>query len=122
MILINLNGKDSIYEQIVNQIKRLIKLGALKKGEKLPSVRMLAQDLGINPNTVARAYTTLEEEGIIYTLNKKGVYVSDDSKDETILLLQVEKTLLEFKKEGISKKELKDIINNIYGDTNVKNK
>ena len=74
MYLINLQGKESIFEQIKKQILRFIELGVLKPNDKLPSVRSLASDLGINPNTVARAYAELEKEGIIYTLNKKGVF------------------------------------------------
>lgn len=115
MLLINLNGKDSIFEQIKYQIKRFIELGALKPGEKLPSVRMLAQDLGINPNTVARAYSELESEGVIYTLNKKGVYVSDKKMDDTVLILQAQKAISSLKHDGLSKDDLLKVIGEIYG-------
>ena len=78
MFLINLQGKDSIYEQIRSQIEKFIKSGILKPDDKLPSVRSLAEDLGINPNTVMKAYQELEKNGYIYTVNKKGVFVSKD--------------------------------------------
>ena len=55
MYLITLQGKDSIYEQIKNQITKFVELGVLKANDKLPSVRSLASDLGINPNIVQRA-------------------------------------------------------------------
>ena len=86
MFLINLQGKESIYEQIRSQIERFIKAGILKADDKLPSVRSLAEELGINPNTVMKAYQELEKNGYIYTLNKKGVFVSRDvnAKDENI--------------------------------------
>ena len=56
MFNINLHGKDSIYEQIRDQILRYIELGIIRPNDKLPSVRQLALDLGINPNTVMKAY------------------------------------------------------------------
>lgn len=113
MYLINLQGKDSIFEQIKKQIIRFIEIGVLKPNDKLPSVRMLASDLGINPNTVARAYQELEKEGIIYTLNKKGVFVSD--KDKSNYLIDQAKVAIEaFKNDGLSKKELKNIIDELY--------
>lgn len=113
MYLINLQGKESIFEQIKKQIIRFIELGVLKPNDKLPSVRMLASDLGINPNTVARAYAELEKEGVIYTLNKKGVFVSD--KDNRNYLVDQAKVAIEtLKNDGLSKKELTKIINEVY--------
>lgn len=113
MYLINLQSKESIYEQIKKQIVRFIELGVLKPNDKLPSVRMLASELGINPNTVARAYQELEQDGIIYTLNKKGVFVS--SKDNSSYLIDQAKVAIEtFKNDGLSKKELINVINQIY--------
>lgn len=72
-----LSGKLSVYQTIVEQIKKEITLGVYKEGEKLPSCRELALQLAINPNTVQRAYSELEECGYIYTLPKKGVYVGN---------------------------------------------
>lgn len=113
MYLINLQGKESIFEQIKKQIIRFIEIGVLKPNDKLPSVRMLASDLGINPNTVARAYAELEKEGIIYTINKKGVFVSD--KDNKSYLIDQAKVAIEtFKNDGLSKKELTIIVNEIF--------
>lgn len=79
MLLINLQGKDPIYLQIKNQIIRFIELGVLTKDEKLPSVRQLAEELAVNPNTVQKAYAELEEEGYLYTLFKKGAFVKEQS-------------------------------------------
>lgn len=113
MFLIKLQGKESIYEQIKKQILRFIELGVLKSNDKLPSVRMLASDLGINPNTVARAYNELEAEGIIYTINKKGVFVSNREKND-YLLDQAKVAIDTFKNDGISKKDLLKIIEKVY--------
>ena len=113
MYLINLQGKQSIFEQIKSQIQRFVELGVLKPNDKLPSVRMLASDLGINPNTVARAYAELEAEGIIYTLNKKGVFVAD-KKDNNYLVDQAKIALETFRKDGLSKKEMLELIEQVY--------
>lgn len=71
----NLTSKQPIFEQIIEQIKEYIESGVYAENEKLPSVRELAAQLNINPNTVARAYSMLEDEKLIYSLNKKGYYV-----------------------------------------------
>lgn len=74
-MIVRLSGKQSVYLELADEYKRLIRAGALKNGEKLPSVRTLALELGINPNTVERAYGKLEEEGLVKSMEKKGVYV-----------------------------------------------
>jgi GntR family transcriptional regulator len=66
-----------IYVQIMNQVKYLVSAARLAPGEALPSVRKLAEQLVINPNTVARAYRELEGEGVLVTRRGAGVYVSD---------------------------------------------
>ena len=113
MYLINLQGKESINEQIKKQIIRFVDLGVLKPNDKLPSVRMLAQDLGINPNTVAKAYQQLEEEGIIYTINKKGVFVQNHAEDE-VHTLQAEMYIRDLKNQGVKKDTLLKIVDSIY--------
>ena len=69
---IHLTGKKSIYEEIKETVERYISLGVLKDGERLPSVRNLALKLGVNPNTVARAYYELEDEGVIRSIPRRG--------------------------------------------------
>lgn len=66
-----------IYLQIVNQVKYLVASGRLAPGEQLPPVRKLAEQLLVNPNTVARAYRELETTGVIVTRRGSGVFVSD---------------------------------------------
>ena len=74
-----LNYRDSkpIYEQIKEGIRRMIVMNVFKQDEKLPSVRVLACKYAINPNTIAKAYRELEEEGFIYTQSGKGTFVAD---------------------------------------------
>ena len=67
-----------IYLQIESQVKHAVAAGALKQGSALPSVRKLAADLRINPNTVARAYQNLERDGVIRTVPGGGTYVADN--------------------------------------------
>lgn len=67
-----------IYRQIVNQIKHLVASERLKPGDEMPPIRKLAQHLIINPNTVARAYRDLEQEGILVSRQGSGTRVSDD--------------------------------------------
>lgn len=66
-----------IYVQLVNQVKYLVSSGRLAAGEKLPPVRKLAEQLLVNPNTVARAYRELEQEGIVSTRQGSGVFVAE---------------------------------------------
>jgi len=72
------NASDRpVYQQIIGQIKRDIALGKLIKDEKLPTVRQLARQLAINPNTIAKAYRQLEQEGIIVTKPGAGAFVAN---------------------------------------------
>ena len=74
--MISLNYRDSrpIYEQLEEKLRRLILSGAIGEGEKLPSVRELASQLAINPNTIQRAYRELEQKGFIYSVPGKGSF------------------------------------------------
>lgn len=77
MIALDMSDKRPIYEQIVGRYKELIALGVLAPDEKMPSVRQLAIDLSINPNTIQRAYAELERSGFIYTVKGRGNFVAD---------------------------------------------
>lgn len=78
MFLINPKSKQPLYEQLVEQLRRQLVLGSMEAGEALPSVRQLAMELGINPNTIQKAYRRMEEEGMIVSIPGKGSFVSDD--------------------------------------------
>ena len=120
MILINLDyqSRTPIYEQIVTNIERYVAVGVLKPNEQMPSIRELASNLGINPNTVKKAYDILENKKVIVSMSTKGTYISDKTdevlenkkKDEIEKLNKQIKLLLSL---GISKKELVDVIKNI---------
>ena len=76
MILLDYKDRRPIYEQIVEKLSDLMVRGVLTENTPLPSVRSLAADLSINPNTVQRAYIELERQGYIYSLKGKGSFVA----------------------------------------------
>jgi len=82
MFSIIIKGGSPIYEQLCKRVTELISTGIMQKDEKLPPVREVAKQLGVNPNTVQKAYQTLEHLGLIYSVPAKGSYVS--SSDEGI--------------------------------------
>ena len=79
MIVLNMTDKRPIYEQIVDTYQKQISMGLIKPDEKIPSVRQLAIEMSINPNTIQKAYTELERNGYIYSVKGKGNFVSDIS-------------------------------------------
>lgn len=78
MIRIDYRDGRPIYEQVVDQVESLALRGALSSGSQLPSVRQLAVELSINPNTIQRAYAELERRGVIYAAKGRGNFISDD--------------------------------------------
>ena len=115
---VNFTGKREIYLEIAEKYESYIRLGILGEGEKLPSVRAAAQEMGINPNTMARAYSYLEERGLIYTLPKKGVYVAPtnaSNTNEENLTKEVLEALVSFKEKGLTRTELATLIEEVYG-------
>ncbi len=118
MIILDYRDRRPIYEQIMERFQELMMSGGLKQDEKLPSVRSLAMELSINPNTIQRAYAELERQGYIYSVKGKGSFVTDnsvlkDSKKQVVLKRQ-EETALEALLLNVEKEKLKDIIDKIY--------
>ncbi len=113
MFLLNLQSKDPIFAQIQAQIISFIEAGVLKPGDRLPSVRQLAQENGINPNTVAKAYAELEKAGIVYNLPKKGVYVAE-VHEESVRKTRIHDLLKNLKDSGTTKEELLEAVEELY--------
>lgn len=114
-IIINTSLMVPIYEQIVDQIKMLIRNGELKENDNLPSVRTLSKELKISALTVKKAYDNLESEGFTVTVHGKGTYVAATNTD---LLLEEQKKELEADLEqaiqkgrrcGISDEDIKSL-------------
>lgn len=87
MFTINSKSSLPIFEQIIEQVGKYITLGILQPHDQLPTVRTLAKDLGVNPNTVAKAYKLCEESGLIYSEAGRGYFVSN-AKDGVSSVLQ----------------------------------
>ena len=110
--MISLNYRDArpIYEQVKDGLRKLIVTGAMTPDERLPSVRALATQLAINPNTIQRAYTELENEGYIYSVPGKGSFVSGDRHAEDGRRKDLEQKLRQVVTElrylGVSQEEL----------------
>ncbi len=117
MFLLNLQSKIPINEQIQNQIRKFIENGVLKPGDRLPSVRQLAVENGINPNTVARAYSELEKNGYVFNVPKKGVYVAEGAAAPNREAM-IEQTVKELKEQGVTKKQLLEVIDELYEEDN----
>ena len=114
MIILNYRDASPIYEQIKNCYMNMILSGALKEGDKLPSVRELAVELAINPNTIQRAYRELERDGCIYSVAGKGSFVSGggDMRAKRIEECRVSltQTVRELLSLGATKQEILDMI------------
>ena len=78
MITVDYKDRRPIYEQLTVKITELALSGELKPDQQLPSVRQLASQLGINPNTISKSYTELERRGIIYSVSGKGSFINSD--------------------------------------------
>ena len=114
MIILEYKDARPIYEQVVDKFQKLILTGALEPNTKMPSVRSLAVELSINPNTIQRAYSELEREGFIYTVKGRGNFVAYDEsllryrKDE--IYRKLEEIVREAGEIGISRQELSDYL------------
>ena len=118
MLLVNamkivIKNKQSIYLEVADKIESFINMGIYKENEKLPSCRNLAVELNVNPNTIERAYRTLEEKGVIYTISKKGVFVSS-LKNRKENHNEIKEIIKHCKEQNIEKEELLKIIDEIY--------
>lgn len=83
MINLDYQSRVPIYEQIVNGIEKYVALGILKEKTQIPSIREMASNLGINPNTVKKSYDILENRGIITTISTKGTFISENTRKAT---------------------------------------
>ncbi len=119
MIVLDYRDKRPIYEQVVEKLEHLIICGGLEPNSKLPSVRALAMELSVNPNTIQRAYAQLEQDGYIYTIIGRGNYVTDKSEWQAGHFKALSHDFKELLKQahdaGMSRSELLSLIDTIYG-------
>jgi len=115
MIILNYQDRRPIYEQVVEKFQMLIIKGALKPDEQMPSVRKLAIELSLNPNTIQRAFSVLEVQGYIYAVKGRGNFVSGqenyikDCRNE--IYKQFEEAVIQALDAGIEKAVLVECVN-----------
>ena len=118
MISIDYQSKLPLYEQIAQRFQTLILKGVLPPGGQMPSVRTLAVELSINPNTIQKAYSLLEQQGYIYPVKGRGNFVADSTalvKQKKESLLEEMKRLVTGGKElGIRQTEFIRVIELVY--------
>ena len=118
MITIDYQSKLPLYEQIADRFRTLILRGVLPPRQQMPSVRQMAAELSINPNTIQKAYALLEQEGYIYPVRGRGNYVADVTalaeKSRQKLLAEAEQLILSGKEMGITRSEYISVIDRLY--------
>lgn len=123
MFDIDLQSRTPIYEQLYKRVVELTVKKQLCPNDKLPSVRELAKELGVNPNTVSKAFQNLERDGIIYSLAGRGSFISDKNGD--IIKQNAADNFKTAAKEamtaGLSSEEMTDIVNKVFQDRGIRN-
>lgn len=117
LLAINTADARPIYVQIMDEVRRGLVLGTLKPEDALPSVRQLAADLRVNPNTVAQAYRELEREGVVYVRRGQGTFITDASTNGTerraLARGVAERALVDAHRNGIGADELVDAVREV---------
>ncbi|MEI6580156.1 MAG: GntR family transcriptional regulator [Eubacteriales bacterium] len=118
--MFSIDGKSRvpIYEQIKNQIMEFILIGIFKPNDKLPSIRALAQDAGLNVNTVKHAFLDLENSGVIYTLPGRGSFVDENALSNEVMqkkaMSEVYEVIASARAKGVSQEKVVEIVNDLY--------
>ncbi|MBQ3518611.1 MAG: GntR family transcriptional regulator [Clostridia bacterium] len=120
MLHIDRQSRVPVFEQIKNELMTLISLGVLTPHSKLPSIRQVAAETGVNINTVKKAFSELESHGVIYSVPGTGSYVSADAlADENLrrtAFQEVETAVLAAKAKGIALAEVLATVHTLYGE------
>jgi GntR family transcriptional regulator len=121
MFQIDFASRVPIYEQLCTNIIKLASAGVFKSGDKLPPVRILASQLGINPNTVAKAYRELESQGYIFSTVGRGSFLTDKLTENCAQKMLAIDNFKEATKNaylfGVSKEEMTEIIENTFKES-----
>lgn len=118
-IIIDFNSDEALYIQLRNQIILAIATSELKEGESLPSVRVMAEDIGINMHTVNKAYSTLRQDGFLRVDRRKGAVICvDTDKMHSIKCLKncMKPIVARAVAEGIDREEVLGIVNSLYDE------
>lgn len=120
MFQIDYRSKKPIYEQIIEQMKLYVVKGQLSPGDAIPSVRKLAQALGVTPSTVAKAYQELERQKVIETIRAKGTFIAGEvsvnlaEEQMEAIRQRMKSEILELKRIGYSKEDVMRVTREIY--------
>lgn len=117
MFIIDTRSKYPIFEQLKRQVLEFITIGILSPKDKLPSVRAVAFELGIHPNTVAKTYHELEALGYVHTEQGKGYFIVNQPSDENmkeVKLHEFRKVVITMKKYKIPNRKLQNIVQEVY--------
>lgn len=118
LIILDLQSRLPIYEQLKSKIIELVMVGELKPDDQLPSVRNFARDLGVNPNTVQKAYNSLERDGIIYSVAGRGSYIHPEiAKTDQLQrghLHEIKQLVFRAKACGIEEQQVVRTVQEVY--------
>lgn len=116
-------SRTPVYEQIIEQVEKLVSLGIMKAGDQLPSVRSLSIELSVNPNTIQKAYSELDSRGIAKSVPGKGCFISDDAEDALKnagrkKLTTLSELVRELALSGVTKEEIAEAVEKGLSDKN----
>ncbi|SEQ34414.1 GntR family transcriptional regulator [Lachnospiraceae bacterium RM5] len=119
MFKIDVMSEKPIYEQIIEQVEQFILIGILNPNDKIPSVRSMATKLLVNPNTIQKAYSELDNKGIICSVPGRGCFVSEEAvnilnKNKREKLSELEKMVFELAIAQVEKKEINECVDRAY--------
>ena len=122
MLVIDKFSRKPIYEQIVEGIERDIVIGILREREQLPSIRELSSILGVNPNTIQKAFGELDRNGIIVSGQGRGCFVADKAAEKikeklSARITEIESIAVELARAGIEEEKLLDAVRRAYQNT-----
>ncbi|MFT8470712.1 GntR family transcriptional regulator [Oenococcus sp.] len=121
-----INSKKPIYLQLVDRIKNEVATDILSANDQLPSVREMALQERINPNTVAKAYKELERQEVIKTLTGKGTFVTGNTQNvknlnQNQLFSELSSSVDQLLKNGVTRKQIEQFVDDLFGGKNAKN-
>lgn len=119
VITVDTRSRKPVYEQLIDNIRENVLLGNIAPGEQLPSVRSLAGELCINPNTIQRAYNELERMNFLVSVPGRGSFISDDLSElrdsqKKNIMRELEKLLVDSKNAGVKKEEVETLLNKVW--------
>lgn len=122
MLVIDKFSRKPIYEQIAEGIERDIVMGILREREQLPSIRELSSILGVNPNTIQKAFGELDRNGIIVSGQGRGCFVADKAAEKikeklSARITEIESIAVELARAGIEEEKLLDAVRRAYQNT-----